>query len=310
MALRAVAVAAPDAGRDKEGVARMDQRVGLIGFGAMGTALADLLGATGSRPLVFDTHPVAIARAQGAGLDTAGSAAEIAERCDVIDLIVRTDEDVLAAVSGPEGIAGGAHPGSTLIVMSTVSLPTTLAVGEIMESRGGAAFDACPTERPGGVLAGQNVFLAGGPEALVERFRPHLLRMAREVILMGPPGAGSAAKMVHNLLPGAERLVLHEALLIGEAAGLPYVRVLNMLRDTWLTETPLLAEWETVFDPTGTDPTPKAGSNVLAKDVPLAAELARSRGVDAPIIFAMARSGLALVDAATRKADGAGSGQR
>jgi 3-hydroxyisobutyrate dehydrogenase-like beta-hydroxyacid dehydrogenase len=288
----------------------MDQRVGLIGFGAMGSAFADLLGATGSRPLVFDTHPGAIARAQAAGLDTAGSAAEIGERCDVIDLIVRTDEDVLAAVSGPGGITEGARPGSTLIVMSTVSLPTTLAVAEIMAGRGGAAFDACPTERPEGVLAGNNVFLAGGEEALVDRSRPHLLRMGREVIHMGPLGAGNAAKMVHNLLVGAERLILHEALLIGEAAGLPYVRVLEMLRDTTLTETPLLAEWETVFDPSGADPTPKAGSNVLGKDVPLAAELARSYRVDAPITFAMARSGLALVKAATRKANGAGSRPR
>ena len=286
----------------------MDQRVGLVGYGAMGSVFAELLAGAGRKPLVFDANAGALEQARAAGFETARSAAEIAERCDVIDLIVRTDDDVLAATTGPEGIAEGAGPGNTLIVMSTVSLRTTYAVADAVASRGALAVDACPSERPGGVRAGNNVFLVGGDEAVVDRLRPHLLHMSRAVHYFGPLGAGNAAKLVKNLLVGAERLILHEALLIGQSAGLPYVRVLEMLRDT--VEPPLVAEWETVFDPTGASPVPQTGSNVLGKDVPLAADLARSRGVDAPITFELARSALALVEAASRAPDGAGSGHR
>ena len=57
---------------------RMGLRIGLVGFGAMGSVFADLLRAAGCRPLVFDIDPGAIERARTAGLDVAASPDEIA----------------------------------------------------------------------------------------------------------------------------------------------------------------------------------------------------------------------------------------
>lgn len=275
----------------------MDQRVGIIGFGAMGSAFADRLGAAGCQPLVFDIDPRAADAAHAAGLQVAGSAAEVAEQSDVIDLIVRSDADVIEATSGPGGIAERARPGSTVIVHSTVLPSTTFAVAKTLATRGASVFDACPTGTPPVVRDGGMIFLAGGEQTLVEGLRPHLLRMASEVLYLGPLGAGNAAKLVKNLITASERLIIHEALRIGESAGLPYVRALEMLHTTMAGRNSVVQRWQSVFDPSGVSATPKAGNNLFDKDVPLAAELGRSAGLDLPITFALERSGRDLVQA-------------
>jgi 3-hydroxyisobutyrate dehydrogenase len=275
----------------------MDQRVGIIGFGAMGSAFAERLCAAGCQPVVFDTDRRAVEAARAAGLDVAGSPAELAEQSGIIDLIVRTDAEVLEATSGPGGIAERAHPGCTVIVHSTVAPSTTFAVAGAVRSRGARVFDACPTGTPPVVRAGGMIFLAGGEQDLVDSLRPHLLRIGKEVLHLGPLGAGNAAKLVKNLITASERLVIHEALLIGESAGLPYVRALEMLRSTLPGRVSVIERWESVFDPSGASATPKGGTNLFDKDVPLAAELGRSGGLDLPITFALERSGMALTRA-------------
>ena len=277
----------------------MNQMVGLVGFGAIGSIFAEQLRTAGCRVLVFDVDPGAMERARAAGFEVADSPAGIAERCGIIDLIVRTDADVLAAVAGPRGIAERAQRGSTVIVHSTVSLPTTFQVAEVMQSRGAGLFDACPTEMPAGLRAGDNIFLAGGDTGLVERLRPHLLHMAKDVLHLGPLGAGNVAKMVKNLVIASERLIVREALLLGEAAGLHYLQALEMLRATSFgSGAPLAENWESAFDPAGAGPTLKPTSNLFQKDVPLAAELGRSHGLDLPVIFELERAGLAAAAAA------------
>jgi 3-hydroxyisobutyrate dehydrogenase-like beta-hydroxyacid dehydrogenase len=121
--------------------------------------------------------------------------------------------------------------------------------------------------------------------------------MAKEVIHLGPLGAGNAAKLVKNLITASERLIVHEALLIGESAGLPYVRALEMLQATMAGRNGVVQRWQSVFDPSGAKVTPKAGTNLFDKDVPLAAELGRQANLDLPVTFALERSGTALVQA-------------
>ena len=222
-------------------------------------------------------------------------------------MIVRTDAYVLAVVSGPRGIAEPAHSGTTVIVHSTVSPPTLHEAATTVGSRGADLFDACPTETPAGLRAGYNIFLTGGGEEIVERLRPHLLHMSKEVLHLGPLGAGNAAKVVKNLVIASERLVVREALLVGESTGLPYLRALEMLRATSIgSGAPLVAHWQSAFDAAGTSPKLKATRNLFQKDVPLAAELGRSHGLDLPITFELERAGLAVSQAGNNKAGDAG----
>ncbi len=98
---------------------------------------------------------------------------------------------------------------------------------------------------------------------------------------MGPLGAGNVAKIIKNLVSGAETLVIHEAIQIGEAAGLRYPDALEMMRKVYSGT--VLNRWESRFDPSGAKSMPRSGTNIFDKDIPLAAELSREYKLDLPI---------------------------
>ena len=118
---------------------------------------------------------------------------------------------------------------------------------------------------------------------LVERAKPHLLRMAKEVMHMGPLGAGNIAKLIRNLLTASETLVIAEAIRIGAAGGIAHEDALEMMRKT--ASTPILERWRERFDIDGRSAALKIGDiqNLLDKDLPHAAKLGHSLGVDIPI---------------------------
>jgi 3-hydroxyisobutyrate dehydrogenase len=166
-------------------------------------------------------------------------------------------------------------------------------IAEAARSREVNVIDATMIGVPEVVRAGRLRFLVGGTPELVERARPHLLQMGEQVIHVGPLGTGNAAKLIHNLLSGAQTLMVREALLVGEAAGIPYPQTLNLMRDLAIERRPF-EQWHRTFDPSGTDPTPRVGFNTLPKDVPLAGELAELYGLETPIIRALAAAAIQL----------------
>lgn len=110
---------------------------------------------------------------------------------------------------------------------------------------------------------------------------------------MGPLGSGNVAKIIKNLVTGAEALVIHEAIQIGEAGGIHYREALEMMRRVY--DGTVLNRWPEWFDPSGTGPTPSAGTNIFDKDIPLAAELGRQYGLDLLITDQLAAAGKRLL---------------
>ncbi len=268
------------------------ETVGIVGAGNMGSALIERQRLALVEQLVYDIDPAALERARGAGAEPAASAADVARAATMIDVVVRTDDEVLECTLGEQGILAGARPGTLVLLHSTILPQTTQRVAEEAAKRGVHVIDACMLSVPAQVRAGNLVFVVGGPDELFERARPHLLTMAKEARHVGPLGAGNVAKLIRNLVSGAETLILWEALQLGEANGLPYVQVLEFLRETQGGS--VLNRWQQTWDETGASPTPRVGHNVMGKDIPLAGELARILGLDLPIIEQLAAGGLRL----------------
>ena len=84
---------------------------------------------------------------------------------------------------------------------------------------------------------------------MVERARPHLLKMSKEVFHMGPLGTGAVGKLIVNMLGGAETLIVHEALQIGLAGDIPYQKALELMRR--VGHNSVLNRWQRTFDPSG-----------------------------------------------------------
>ncbi len=268
------------------------ETVGVIGVGNMGSALIERQRLALLEQLAYDIDPGALEWARRAGAEPAASAADVARAATLIDVVVRTDDEVLECTLGEQGVLAGARPGTLVLLHSTILPQTTRRVAEEAAKRGVHVIDACMLSVPAQVRAGNLVFVVGGPVELFERARPHLLTMAKEARHMGPLGAGNVAKLIRNMTSGAETLILWEALQLGEAAGMPYVQTLEFLRETQGAS--VLTRWKQTWDENGTDPTPRVGHNVMGKDIPLAGELARILGLDLPIVEQLAAAGSRL----------------
>jgi 3-hydroxyisobutyrate dehydrogenase len=269
------------------------ETVGMVGVGAMGSALLERLRLAHVEPVVYDISSEALDRARAAGAEPAGDAAAVARTSTIVDVVVRTDDDVLDCALGEHGLLEGARPDTLLLLHGTILPQTTRRVAEVAEKREVQVIDACMLGVPDAVRRGDLTFVVGGATELFERARPHLLSMSKTVRHMGPLGTGNVAKLVHNLRTGAETLLLYEIIRLAESEGLPYVQILEMLDET--SGDSAIHHWQRMFDPSGLDPAPRIGHNVMSKDVPLAGELARLSGLGLPIIEELAASALRLV---------------
>lgn len=269
------------------------EAIGMIGVGAMGSALLERLKIAGVQATVFDIDPAALEAARSLGARVAGSIAELTAASTIIDVVVRTDDEILDCTIGKGGILDNVKPDTLIVLHSTILPQTTRKVAEAAGKRNVRVIDACMLGVPRVVRAGDLIFVVGGAQESVERARPHLLNMAKKVIHMGAAGAGNTSKLIKNLTSGAETLMIHEALQLGEAEGLKFPQVLEMLQQ--VESEKLLDRWQRVFDPSLPAPTPHIGRNVFDKDVPLAGELARRSGLDLPIIEQLAAAAKRLV---------------
>jgi 3-hydroxyisobutyrate dehydrogenase-like beta-hydroxyacid dehydrogenase len=275
------------------------EKVGMIGTGAMGLALLERLKLASVEAVCFDSHAAPLEPVRALGMRTVNSAAEVAKESTLIDIVVRTDQDMLDCVLGPKGVLEGAPPETLLLLHSSILPQTMIKVADAARAKGVHAIDACMLGVPDAVRAGNLCFVAGGPDQLVERARPHLLKMSKEVFHMGPLGTGAVGKLIVNMLGGAETLIVHEAIQIGMAGGIPYPKALELMRR--VGHNSVLNRWQRTFDPSGNDPLPRSGRNVLNKDVPLAAELARLYNLDMPITRELSAAAQRVVEANERK---------
>jgi 3-hydroxyisobutyrate dehydrogenase-like beta-hydroxyacid dehydrogenase len=268
------------------------ERVGMVGTGAMGSALLERLTLAGVQATVFDIAPSALETARSLGAKVAPSAKAVAQAATIIDVVVRTDQEVLDCTMGEDGILQGAAAGTLVLLHSTILPDTTKKVAEAGRERHVHVIDACMTAVPRVVRQGGLTFLVGGPAELVQRAKPHLLNMAKEVIHMGPLGAGNVAKLIKNLVTATEALIVNEAIRIGLAGGIPCEEALEMMRKTQSPS--ILTRWQERFEISEREAKFRYAQNLYDKDIPLAAEVGRRLGVEIPITEQLAASGLRL----------------
>jgi 3-hydroxyisobutyrate dehydrogenase len=271
------------------------EKIGMIGTGAMGLALLERLKLAGVESLCYDAYAPALEQARALGMRAVDSSAEVAAESTLIDIVVRTDDDMSDCVLGSKGVLEAAQSGTLLLLHSSVLPQTMKKIGEAAAAKGVHAIDACMTGVPDTVRAGELCFVVGGADEWVERAKPHLLKMGKEVFHMGPLGTGAVGKLIKNMLGGAETLIVHEAIQIGLAGGIPYPTALEMMRR--IGHDSVLNRWQRTFDPTGNDLLPRSGRNVLNKDIPLVAELARLYNLDVPITQQLAATADRVVEA-------------
>ena len=268
------------------------EKIGFVGTGAMGSALLSRLKLTNVAAVAFDIASSAMEAAQKEGADTAPSAKAVAQASTIIDVVVRTDQEVIECTLGKDGILEGATPGSLVLLHSTIRPTTTKKVAEAAADKRVNVIDACMTAIPSVVRQGGLTFLVGGQKAFFDRAKPHLLNMAKDAVYMGPLGCGNVTKLFKNMVTASEALVVYEALQIAKAGGIGYKAALDLMQKTKSSN--ILERWETRYDISASDLKFNAGTNLYDKDLPLAAEVGKSLGAEIPVVEALAKLGIKL----------------
>jgi 3-hydroxyisobutyrate dehydrogenase-like beta-hydroxyacid dehydrogenase len=207
-------------------------RVGFIGIGAMGTPISHNLLKAGFPLMVYDRFPAQTEPFAALGVPVASSCADLARKCDVVFTMIGQVAEELEAVLGPGGVLEGAHPGLTLIDMSTVGIAASKTMAAAAEAKGVAFLDATVNGSVGPARDATMQLMVGGEAAALEAVMPVLRAISAKVHHLGPNGAGSAMKMVINLMIGMTVLTVAETLTLGRQAGLDPNQMLEILGET------------------------------------------------------------------------------
>jgi 3-hydroxyisobutyrate dehydrogenase-like beta-hydroxyacid dehydrogenase len=208
------------------------KRIGLIGVGLLGTAVASRL-LEGRFPVVgYDTRPEQVAALLARGLQPAGSVAEAAAGADVVFTVLPSLESVDAVIRGPGGLVETAPPTATIVQMSTISPALTRALGAAAAARGLGFLDAPMSGTSAMVARGDCTIFVGGDRGRAEACRPVFDAIARKTIHVGEVGLASLAKLATNLLVGLNTAAVAEALVLGAKGGLAPALLLDILRES------------------------------------------------------------------------------
>lgn len=195
----------------------MKKRVGFIGLGRMGNPMCQHILKAGFDLAVFDLQQPLVQALVVQGAQGAASAREVAEKSDVIHVMVADDEQVRTVV---DELLQSAAPGSVLVISSSVHPQTCRDLAEQAQSRGVGLVDAPVARGIRGAETGTLTVFVGGEESDVEKCRPVFAAYAEAVFHMGNVGYGQITKTCNNLMHWAEIVACYETLSLGKRLGL------------------------------------------------------------------------------------------
>ena len=211
-------------------------KVGLVGLGRMGSAIAQRLGECGHEVIAWDKNAKAVA-AQGNRVRAADNPRAVAAGAAIVLSIITEDKGVRRVFTGKDGFLSGDVDGKLFIEMSTLQPMTHRALAPQVAAKGARLINSpvlgsIPTVREGKLFA-----LIGGDAADVARARSVLDHLTRRVIHLGPNGAGCAMKLAINLGMAVQLQALAESLALGLSEGLTLDQMLEVMSDA-VTATP------------------------------------------------------------------------
>jgi 3-hydroxyisobutyrate dehydrogenase-like beta-hydroxyacid dehydrogenase len=208
------------------------KRIGIIGVGLLGTAVASRLLEAGFTVVGYDTRPEQAVALAPRGLRSASSLAEAADGADVVFTILPSLDAVDAAVRGPGGLLEQAPATTTIAQMSTISPPLTRALGAAAAQRGITFLDTPMSGTSAMVARGDCTIFVGGDRARADACKPVFEAIARKTLYVGATGLATLAKLATNLLVGLNTAAVAEALVLGAKGGLHPAQLLDILKES------------------------------------------------------------------------------
>ena len=277
------------------------QRIGFIGLGNMGAPMARRLVDAGYELVVTDAVPEAVERfAAGSKCERAASPQSIGERCRVVITMLPNGQIVREVLLGANGLAPRLAPGSVAIDMSSSSPIGTRELSADLAMIGIALVDAPVSGGVKKAADGTLAIMVGGEAEPVTRVKPVLEAMGK-VFATGPSGSGHAMKALNNFLSAANLAVTAEAVIAGQRFGLDPATMISILNASTGRNTGTDSKFPNNVLPRTFNSGFALG--LMAKDLRLALEVARSSGAPAGLLEKTAQMWAAAEQQLGGKAD-------
>jgi 3-hydroxyisobutyrate dehydrogenase len=265
------------------------RRVGWVGAGRMGHALAARLLAAGHDVAVYNRTR---AKAESLGATVVDAPSELADR-EVVFTMVGGPDDFKEVVLGPSGVLADNGTAPAVIVdMTTVSPDASQAVRDEAERRGVALIAAPVSGNPKVVAAGRVTMVASGPREAFDRVEPLLDLLGAGVTYVGDGEKARLAKICHNLMLGVVAQCMAEITVLAEKGGMSRAAFLDFLNDSVMGS--MFTRYKTPAY-VNLDFTPTFTPLLLRKDFDLGFETARELDVPMPVAAAAQQAIQALI---------------
>lgn len=260
------------------------ERIGFVGLGTIGGAIAQNILKSGYPLMVHDIRPAAMQRLVGQGCQGAQSAAEVARQCRIIFTSLPGPPEVEEVALGGNGLLPGIHGGSLYVDLSSSSPQLIRRIAAEFRSLGARVMDAPLIVGREGLAKRSVQVLASGAREDYEEIKTLLDVFSDAVVYTGNLGSGTVIKLAHNLVRRGIGLAIGEGIVLGAKAGVEPRLLWDCMHwglDVQLQQ--LIKTFpETVFK--GNYDAPASfGIGLSRKDVGLATELGREHNVPMPI---------------------------
>jgi 3-hydroxyisobutyrate dehydrogenase-like beta-hydroxyacid dehydrogenase len=252
--------------------------VGFIGLGTMGAHMARNLQKAGTRLVVHDARRAAAEPHLAAGAVWAETPRKLAEAAEVVFTSLPGPPEVEAVALGADGLLPAMRTGTAFFDLSTNSPTVVRRIHAAFAERGVHMLDAPVSGGPKGAETGRLALWVGGERAIFDRHKTLLDAMGDRARYVGPIGAGSVAKLVHNCAGYVLQTALAEVFTLGVKGGVDPLALFEAVRQGATGRRRTFDGLVDQFLPNVYDPAAFA-LRLAHKDVALATALGRELGV-------------------------------
>ena len=260
----------------------MSLKIGFIGLGAMGKPIAANIVKAGFELTVHDLREEPCRELAALGAKIATSAREVAERSDIVQIIVVDDQQAEQVVFAEQGLIHGAHPGLIVALHSTLLPATVQKIAAMCREKAAAVIDAPVSGGQQGAEDRQLCYMVGGDAKILETCRPVFETSASHIFHLGELGTGALAKMLIQVVVGLNMVAAHECEQLCDKTGLNFKSLQEVLHVS-AGQSFVLDHWLGRFKRPGeSEAVRKKRAEVFCKSLTPATDLARDVGVSLP----------------------------
>jgi 3-hydroxyisobutyrate dehydrogenase len=198
----------------------------------------------------------------------------VAEACDLVFTSLPTPADVQRVGTGENGLIEGFRGGCAWFDLSTNAVDVVRSLHATFAEKGIDFLDAPVSGGPRGANSGKLAIWVGGDKGVFDKYQAALSAMGDQAVYIGPIGAGSIAKLVHNASSAAVNVVLSEVFTMGIKAGVEPLALFEAVRQGASGRNRMFDRLADHFLTGSYDPADFA-LRLLHKDVSLACQLGR-----------------------------------